>query len=104
VVAGSDRIGWFCTSLALYKWKSEEERAELAPVGGQKHTHKLIPLVTRWGERYDQGDYINVEADYKFGRLKEGPRAFELSNQLLKRGAAPKAEEGGGDGARTISF
>jgi replicative DNA helicase len=102
VVGGSDRIGQYCTSLSLLKEKTPEERAEVAPVGGQKYTHKLIPLLTRWGERFDKGDYINLEGDYKFGRLKEGPRAFKLSDQLLKgSGGAPPpagAEVVNGDG------
>jgi replicative DNA helicase len=101
VVAGSDRIGWFCTSLAQYVWKTPEEQAELAHVKAQHYTHKLIPSETRWGEKYDSGDYINVHAEYKYGRMREGPRAFELSQRLLKgddeagKGFTPQPGEGG---------
>jgi replicative DNA helicase len=105
VVAGSDRIGWFCTSLALLKWKTDAERAEVAHVGGQHYTHKLFGKLTRHGERMDDGDYINVATEYKFGRMKEGPRAFELSNQMLKGGggAPPKPGEAAG-GGHEITF
>jgi replicative DNA helicase len=97
VVAGSDRIGWFCTSLALLKWKTAGERAELAPVKAQHYTHKLFGLLTRHGERPEDGNYINIETDYAYGRMKEGPRAFELSQKLLKgdEGFTPQPGEGG---------
>jgi DnaB-like helicase C terminal domain len=96
-IAGSDRIGWFATSIALYKRKTEEERMELVPIKANKYTHKIIPLETRWGERFDQNDYINIEATYEFGRMKEGPSSMELSKQLLRSSGPPKQPKKDGE-------
>lgn len=77
VISGSDRLIWFCTSFSIYKWKSDEEMAAEAGESA-KYTHKLIPIVSRHGERWHDGDYINVQADYKYGRITEGPTRKQL--------------------------
>lgn len=85
-IAGSDRIIHYCTSFSIYKWKSDEERAE----GGEasKYTHKLIPKIGRHGEGLKDGDYINVRAEYKYGRIVEGP----TRNEILKGGVATQTK------------
>ena len=79
VISQSDRIVWFCTSFSIYKWKSDDEKAE-EPAGGNKYTHKLVPIVCRHGAGLQDRDYINIKADYKYGRIKEGPLRSELEN------------------------
>jgi hypothetical protein len=72
--SGSDRIIWLCSNFSIYKWKSQEEMAEEG-VGadGVRYNLKLIPVVTRQGKGIESGDYINVQGQYEFGRLREGP-------------------------------
>lgn len=76
-ISQSDRVVWFCTSLTIYKRKSDEEKAG-EPNGSNGFTHKLVPIVCRHGAGLDGGDYINVKAEYKYGRIKEGPLRSEL--------------------------
>lgn len=74
VASGSDRILWLCSNFSIYKRKSEEELAEEeAVVNGKRYNLKLIPIVSRHGSGLSQGDYINILAEYEFGRIKEGP-------------------------------
>jgi replicative DNA helicase len=82
-LSGSDRIVHYCTSLTYYKKKADEERAEAAAFpGGQQFTHKLLPVVSRHGEKMEDGDYINIRADYKRGRIIEGPTRNELARGI----------------------
>lgn len=78
VVRASDRIVDFCTSLSLFKRKNVDEQAEH---GGEaiRYTHKLIPLVQRFGKGLDVGDYINIQAIYAEGRIVEGPTSRGVS-------------------------
>lgn len=82
VISGSDRIIHYCTSFTIYKMKSDEERAE-ATQGGGKYTHKLVPVLSRHGEGLRCGDYINVAADYRVARVREGPTRYELEKGVL---------------------
>ncbi len=87
-VGGSDRIAQYGTSLTYYKRKDPEEIAE-AGATGKKFTHKLIPVASRHGRGLDDPeDYINIQAEYQYGRITEGPTRNEL--QRLGGGSAPK--------------
>jgi replicative DNA helicase len=83
LVSQSDRIKWFCTSLSMYHWKSEEEAAE-EDGESAKYTHKLCVDMCRHGEGLDDGDFINISSDYRVGRIEEGP----TRNELARRGAS----------------
>jgi len=74
VISQSDRIVWFCTSLSIFKWKSDEEKAE----DGGKFSHKLIPVISRHGEGLKYGDYINIKSNYEYAQVIEGPTRQEL--------------------------
>ena len=76
-VSGSDRIAMYASSLTIFKKKTDEERAE-ASEDELKYTHKMIPVLSRHGEGLPDGDYINLQADYKHGRITEGPTKYEL--------------------------
>jgi hypothetical protein len=41
---------------------------------------------SRYGEGIPREDYINIEADYRIGRLKEGPSALELASDPQPKG------------------
>lgn len=73
-IAGSDRIIHYCTSFTIYKKKTDEERTEAMDL--QKYTHKLVPIIGRHGKGLQDGDYINILADYDHGRIIEGPTRF----------------------------
>lgn len=89
VLSGSDRIAHYCTSVTLYKRKSDEERAE-ATGDAARYTHKLVPLIFRHGEGLKSGDYINIQADYARGRIIEGP----TRDQLLRNSNGPASNQG----------
>jgi hypothetical protein len=79
VIRGSDGILDDITSFSIFKWKSDEERAEVA-MEHRKYTHKLIPLICRHGPAVKYGDYINVETDFARALLREGPYRSELES------------------------
>jgi hypothetical protein len=47
---------------------------------GVRYNLKLIPVVSRHGKGLEGGDYINIQGQYEYGRLKEGP----TRNSLLR--------------------
>jgi len=93
IIAGSDRILHYCTSLTLYKKKTAEERSEYPE--DNRYTHKLVPLASREGEGLMDGDYINVLADYSLGRVTEGnTRSRTAAKKRVKGGKKAEAEAG----------
>lgn len=90
VVAGSDRIGWLCTSLSSLRRKTTDEITTDPPgPNGVRYTHSLRPLECRHGPGMDGDDYINLLADYSRGSLVEGPTRRELLSSL------PRVQEAG---------
>jgi|TARA_Y100000401_G_scaffold53327_1_gene41887 replicative DNA helicase len=86
VISGSDRLSWFCSSLTIFKKKSEEELAEDA---GESGNRKLVPLIARHGGGLaDDFDYINMSLNGAFGRIDEGFTKSEyiLANKKQKEG------------------
>lgn len=82
IISLSDRIGWFCGSLSLYKDKEPEEIGEDGIENGNK---KLVNLATRFGEGMHFDDYINMNFRGSIGRITEGLTKFELIKE--KKGA-----------------
>lgn len=68
VISQSDRLGWNCVSVCLYKRKTPEEIAE---DGIENGNIKLIPLEGRFMKRLDDGDYINMYFRGEFSSIKE---------------------------------
>ena len=86
VISGSDRLSWFCSSLTIFKKKSEEEIAE---DGGESGNRKLVPLLSRHGGGLsDDFDYINMHLNGGYGRIDEGFTKSEyiLENKRQKEG------------------
>lgn len=73
VVAGSDRIGWLCTSLAILKDKSDEEIDQDGHESGNK---KLVPIVSRYGPA-NGSVYISMKMQGEYGRVKEAGRNIQ---------------------------
>lgn len=68
VIAQSDRLGWNCVSLSLWKRKTSEEIGVDGPKNGNA---KLIPLEGRFMDRLDDGDWINFYFDTSKSIIKE---------------------------------
>lgn len=88
VASGSDRILWLCSNFSIYKRKSEEEMADegVSQENSVRYNLKLIPIVSRHGKGIDQGDYINIHANYEFGKISEGPtRSQFFKSQSLRQ-------------------
>tara|TARA_R110000751_G_scaffold276860_2_gene378071 strand:- start:3503 stop:4990 length:1488 start_codon:yes stop_codon:yes gene_type:complete len=86
VISGSDRLTYYCSSLSLFKKKSEEEFAEDA---GESGNSKIVSLLTRHGGGLsDDFDYINMHLNGEYARIDEG---FTKSEYIL---ASKKQKEG----------
>jgi replicative DNA helicase len=74
IVSGSDRLAWLCTSLTVFKVKSDEEQAEDRSNGLERpFNRKLVPIKARYGGGLEDGNYINIMMEGEYGRLTEGP-------------------------------
>jgi replicative DNA helicase len=103
VAAGSDRIIWLCSNFSIYKFKSDDEKAAESSDDGVNYNLKLVPIISRHGGGLESGDYINIHAQYKYGKITEGP----LRSELLKSTgtAKPKtAKKKSGDKPEQIEF
>lgn len=93
VVAGSDRITWLATNLAVYKPKSDEE---IAADGGLKYgTHKLVVIKSRHGGGTPGGDWLNMIMTGDRARIEEGETHINLKRKqgdLLKTDNTPPSE------------
>jgi replicative DNA helicase len=68
VVAGSDRIVHYCTSLSFFVGLTDKE------VTHKGDTHKLVPHCCRGGPGLGKNDPpITLRADYRVGRITEAP-------------------------------
>lgn len=81
VVSGSDRIGWFCSNLSIFKEKSPDEVAEDLKVCKEKYNRKLIPILLRHGGGLEQGDYINMNLNGSICKITEGPTRNSLHDE-----------------------
>jgi|JI10StandDraft_1071094.scaffolds.fasta_scaffold10620_5 replicative DNA helicase len=77
VASGSDRVGWLCDSLCLFKRKDEEEIAE-DKANKRDFNRKLVFLESRDGEESEPGTYVNYKFDGAIARIEEGPSNIEL--------------------------
>jgi len=73
-ISGSDRIVHYCTSVTIFKKKSDTEKSE-----DPTYSHKFVPVVARHGQGLADDDYINLLADYSVGRIVEGPTRDQLA-------------------------
>jgi replicative DNA helicase len=70
--SGSDRIIWLCSNFSIFKKKSPEEIAEERAAGLTNcGTRKIMSIAARHGEGLEDGDYINIKTDYRYGRIVE---------------------------------
>jgi hypothetical protein len=88
VIAQSDRIAWFCSSLAIFKEKTQEEMALDGPENGNR---KLIVTDARFGPGLTDGDYINCQFNKYISKIVEHKSRSELNS--LKRRPKPEATQ-----------
>lgn len=82
-VAGSDRLIWFTGSFSIFRAMPEEEMANKPK--GFPFNRQLVPLVSRYGEGMNQGDYLCYEFNRANARIKEGPTRAEVERMLQGR-------------------
>jgi len=100
IVMGSDRILMYCSSFSIYKTKSREEIAE---DGNKNGNRKLIPKISRNGPAMDDGNYINMQFDGDYARIKQLNTKDDI--ELAKEHAKEFEIEGkDGDDDYTIPF
>lgn len=91
-ISQSDRIIWLCTSFSIMKWKESSELAnEMGLPPEARFTHKLIPIVSRYGKGLMPGDFIHMRSQYEVGRLTEGPTDFDSKKKGVVSGQASPA-------------
>lgn len=99
----SDRILWFCSSLALFKAKSSDE---IDRDGSEHGNRKLKVLDCRYGPGMADMDHINCNFNKDISKISEGKTNFELDKERKKKEKAAEdkknenkepPEEGGSD-------
>lgn len=81
IIAQSDRLSWFASSVCLLKEKTAEEiQAELAQ--GIPGNAKMKILKSRYGPKY-LSDYIDMNKQGEYGRLSEIGLQSELKAKFL---------------------
>lgn len=78
IVGGSDRILQLCTNCSIFKQKSDEEIQEDGPEEGNR---KLVVIMARHGPAMEDRNYINMQMDGKFARIREMKTKFEINNE-----------------------
>ena len=92
-VSQSDRILWFCTSLAHMVQKSDEELAENPTMA--KYRVKMMLKKSRYGRGLRPDEYINIKTNFSIGEMSEGPSSMETEERSQNKG---EVVEGQADG------
>lgn len=76
VVAGSDRIAWYCSNFSILKEKTPEE---LADENHEFGNYKLKCIIARHGSGHPDKDWINLEVIKSRAKIKElGLRSMSI--------------------------
>jgi len=82
-ISGSDRVGWLCSNLTLFKPKTDDE---IAIDGGRSNgEHKLVPLKCRHGAGLPRNDYISVRFEGGFSAITEVGLSSNLQRTANQR-------------------
>lgn len=82
VIAGSDRLIALCSSFSIMRNKSPEDLADDPLSNGNK---KMIVVASRFGKGSEDGEYINLQADFSKSQIFENET--NVNNRI---GRAPK--------------
>lgn len=88
----SDRILWFCSSLAIFKAKTNDEIDKDGPENGNR---KLKVLDCRYGPGMEQMDYVNCNFNKSISKISEGKTHYELLKEHKKQENKEKIEMDG---------
>lgn len=88
VIAQSDRIAWYATTILWWSPKDEKDEEQTGEYGN----YKLRILKKRFGKGLAKGDYINFTFDGGKALIKEGKLYSEVRNEI-KRKLKQEAEE-----------
>lgn len=94
VISLSDRILWFCSSMALFKRKTSEEMDQ---DGWEHGNRKLKILEARHGPGMHEMDYINCNFNGSIAKIKEGKTKFEIEKIKKSKDAMNSLDLGEGD-------
>lgn len=83
VIAQSDRILWFASSLSIFKPKTKEEIEQEDITNGNR---KLFVLKSRFGGGLEDGDYINFMCKKECAKITELKTNFEVKAAIKKYG------------------
>jgi replicative DNA helicase len=86
----SDRILWFCSSLAIFKAKSSDE---MDRDGYENGNRKLKVLDCRYGPGMAEMDYINCHFNKSISKITEGKTNLELEKERKINEAKIKIDE-----------
>lgn len=90
--SGSDRIIWLCSNFSIYKIKSDEEIQE---DGLEEGNRKLVTLALRHGAGLQDGDWINMKFQGKYGRIVEGRTHLDIIHNKNKKEFEVTDDDGG---------
>ena len=79
VIAGADKIIWFCSSFSILKKKSQEEIAADGPHEGNT---KLKCILTRYGHAHEEDDYLNLKRSNDNWKFEEGKNNSERDEDI----------------------
>lgn len=99
VIAQSDRIGWFASSLSLFKIKDINETNQDGIENGNR---KMIIIKSRFGPGLSPGDYINLNFNGSISKITEGKTKSELFKENKKKKIMEESLQNDGD--EPISF
>jgi hypothetical protein len=82
-----------CSNFSIFKKKSAAEKAEELAAGIHKAgNRKLVPIVSRHGAGLDEDDYICLQTQFEYGRIRElGTRKqLEAGDGMTYDGEVPE--------------
>lgn len=82
VIAQSDRIGWYASTILWWIPKNEKDSG----ISGEYGSHKIKILKKRYGKGLQDGDYINYWFDGGISRIDEGQLYSEIRHKLKRKG------------------
>lgn len=86
IISQSDRLLWLCQSASYIRRKTKEE---IVQDGKENGNVKLQTLECRYGSGLEDGDYINLDLEYGYFKMKE----LNTKSDLIKKTLANTDED-----------
>lgn len=78
IIATSDRISWFSSSVSLFRPKTYDEIQEMRTNNIRPYNRAIHFLCSRHGPGLEEGDHLNINFQKDICRMTEGPTHFEM--------------------------